>query len=354
MLINGHSSRGYRTLFFMIDELDAQILHALQLCPRVSFRRLATVLGASEQTVARRYHRLRRDGAVRVVGLQNPWTDRDAYWVCRIHAKPDRISQLADALVRREDVAHAHILSGWTELVCIIRAPLGEDREDTVLQRLPRMSSVIDVNVDLVLHTFGQPASTPWTGYGHRLSDEQAEQILAECAQHPSPRQLTRPAVDDRPILDALAENGRAPHSLLAKRTGWTAARVGRRLATLEASGALFYDTDLLPERVGYRLNAMLWLSVTPRYLHQVGEQIAAHPEIPFAAATSGHNNLVAVAICRDTHDLYRYLTNHLAPTKHVLTSDVRIRTQSLKQHGSVLAQGRLMNPTPPAPRNTR
>ena len=338
----------------MADVLDVQILHALQLSPRVSFRRIATVLGASEQTVARRFQRLRRDGVVRVVGLENPWTDRDVYWVCRIHAKPDRISQLADALVRRPDVAHAHILSGWTELVCIIRAPLGEDREDTVLQRLPRITSVIDVNVDLVLHTFGRPASTPWTGYGHRLSDEQAEQVLADCIQQPSPRQPTRPAVEDRPILDALAEDGRAPHSLLAERTGWTVARVGRRLATLEASGALFYDTDLLPERLGYRVSAMLWLSVTPRYIQQVGEEIAAHPEIPFAAAISGRNNLVAVAICRDTHDLYRYLTDHLAPIKHVLTSDVRIRTQFLKQHGSVIAHGRLINPKPPASRSPR
>ena len=129
---------------------------------------------------------------------------------------------------------------------------------------------------------------------------------------------------------------------------------VGRRLATLKASGALFYDTDLLPERLGYRLNAMLWLSVTPRYIHQVGEEIAAHPEIPFAAAISGRNNLVAVAICRDTQDLYRYLTDHLAPIKHVLTSDIRIRTQFLKQHGSIIAQGRLINPKPPAPRSAQ
>lgn len=41
----------------MIDRLDAQILHALQLAPRVSFRRIAAVVGATEQTVAWRYQR---------------------------------------------------------------------------------------------------------------------------------------------------------------------------------------------------------------------------------------------------------------------------------------------------------
>jgi DNA-binding Lrp family transcriptional regulator len=231
---------------------------------------------------------------------------------------------------------------------------LGENREDLVLQQLPRTTSVIDVNVDLVLHTFGQPASTPWTGYGHRLNADQAEQILADSVEHPSLMRPTRPTAEDRPMLDALAEDGRTPHSQLAERTRWTVARVGRRLATLESSGALFYDTDLLPERLGYRLNAMLWLSVTPRYINLVGEEIAAHPEIAFAAAISGRNNLLAVAICRDAQDLYRYLTDDLAPIKHVLSSDIRIRTQFLKQHGSVIAQGRLINPKPPAPRSAR
>src|ERR1700761_7832569 len=120
--------------FIVIDDLDAQILHALQLAPRVSFRRIAAVVGASEQTVARRYHRLRRDGVVRVVGLDNRWVYGEASWVCRMRSAPDRIPQLADALVRRPDVSHANVLAGWTDLVCVVRAPLGDSREDVLLQ----------------------------------------------------------------------------------------------------------------------------------------------------------------------------------------------------------------------------
>ncbi|OBH03966.1 AsnC family transcriptional regulator [Mycobacterium sp. E2699] len=333
----------------MVDALDGQILHALQISPRVSFRRIAAVTGATEQTVARRYHRLRRDGVVRVVGMQNPWAGDDddwAHWVCRIRAKPERIPQLADALIRRPDVSHANVLSGWTDLVCTIRAPLGENREDVVLQRLPRTNSVTGIDIDLVLHTFGQPPSTPWTGYGHTLDAEQAGQILAR-VEAPAPGQPSRPTAEDRPMLDALADDGRAPHSRLAERTGWSVARVRRRLATLEASGALLYDVDLLPERLGYHLSAMLWLTVAPRHLQRVGELIAAHDQIAFAAAVSGSKNLMAVAICRDVHDLYAYLTDRLAPIEGVLSYEVSVRTQRLKQHGSVIAHGRLMNPNP-------
>lgn len=331
----------------MIDQLDAQILHALQLAPRVSFRRIATVVDASEQKVARRYHRLRRDGVIRVVGLENRWVDSDASWVCRIRAAPGRIRQLADALVRRPDVSHANVLAGWTDLVCVIRAPLDDRREDVLLQLLPRTTSVTDITIDLVLHAFGHPASAPWTGYGHTLSAQQAEQILAERARQVSRDQRSLPTTEDRPMLEALAEDGRAPQSKLAARTGWSVARVGRRIAALEASGALLYEVDLLPERLGHQLSAMLWLTIAPSDIHRVGERIAAHDRIAFAGATSGSKNLMAIAICRDSADLYRYLSEQLGQIEEIISYEVNIRTQRLKQHGSLVTRGRLVNPRP-------
>lgn len=330
----------------MPDLLDAQILHALELSPRASFRRIAAAIGVSEQTVARRYYRLRREGSVRVIGLINPRVHGNARWVARIHARPDRIQLLAEALVRRSAVTYANITSGGTELVCMIQAPVDEVPEDVLIRQLPRSASVLNMSVDLVLHTFGEPLTSPWTCGGHRLTSEQAGQILADPASRASTGELITPTAEDRPLFEALADDGRAPQALLAERTGWSAARVARRIAALETSGTLFYEIDLLPERLGYRLNAMLWLTVSPQHLHDVGEQIAAHEEIAFTAAVSGHNNLIAIVVCRDVDDLYRYLAERLAAVTHVRTYDVSIRTQRLKQSASLVTYGRLVSPS--------
>lgn len=59
----------------------------------------------------------------------------------------------------------------------------------------------------------------------------------------------------------------------------------------------------------------MLWLTAAPQHVHRVGEQIAAHDQVAFAAAVSGSKNLMAVVICRDVHDLYEYLTTRLGPS---------------------------------------
>jgi DNA-binding Lrp family transcriptional regulator len=77
-----------------------------------------------------------------------------------------------------------------------------------------------------------------------------------------------------------------------------------RRIAALEASDTLAFDVDLLPNRLGFNVNAMLWLTTAPRHLAAVAEQVAAHDEIASVVAVSGRSNLLSVVICRDADDL--------------------------------------------------
>jgi len=332
-----------RRVFIVLDALDGKILHAIQLAPRVPFRRIAEVVEAPEQAVARRYRKLHRSGVVRVIGLLNPQVLGDSQWVVRVRAKPDDLPRLAEALVRRPEVTHANVLSGWTELVCIVRAPLGETK-DSILQRLPRTSTVLGLEVDLILRVFGEAARTPWTAYGHTLDAEQAALIQRDSSGTLS---IAPAAADDQdgPLFDALAADGRAPHARLAEHTGWSAARVKRRMAALEASGILAFDVDVLPERLGFYVSAMLWLTTPPRHLAAVAEKLAAHEEVASAVAVSGRNNLLVVVICRDAADLYRYVSERLAGINHIQSYDMSIRTQRLKQAASLIAHGRLIHP---------
>jgi DNA-binding Lrp family transcriptional regulator len=326
----------------MSSPIDSQILHALQLAPRASFRSIGEVIDTPEQTVARHYHRLRRDGVVRVIGVVNPRVYGGCQWVVRVHAKPDDLPRLSEALVRRPEVTHANVMSGWTELVCVIRAPLGDSGQG-LLHRLPRTSSVLALDIDLVLNVFGEPTTAPWTAYGRTLDADQAARLLPPAIANP-PSEPAAPSDEDLPLLDALAEDGRAPHAQLSAHTGWSPARVKRRLAALEASSTLTYDVDLLPSGLGFGVNAMVWLTTAPSHVADVGEQIAAHAEIASVVAISGRNNLMVVAICRDVEHLYEYLTQRLATVEHIQGYDVSIRAQRLKQVGSLIARGRLVS----------
>ena len=55
-----------------VDELDRQIIEALQQNGRESFRAIASRVGVSEATVRARYGRLTAEGILQVVGVTNP------------------------------------------------------------------------------------------------------------------------------------------------------------------------------------------------------------------------------------------------------------------------------------------
>lgn len=332
----------------MVRPNDGLILHALQLDPRVSFRRIAEVTGLAEQTVARRYHRLRRDGVLRVAGLVNPLLLGDAQWVARIRVKPDRLAQLADTLIRRSDIGYTSIQSGGTELLCIIQTPDSPGRTPSLLQQLPRAASVLDITVDLMLHRFGETTTTVWTAYGDKLTEPQVQQIVAGRYHHEESAggEPTVPAGDDTRLLEELANDGRASHAELARATGWSVPRVARHLVALERSGALLYDVDILPEQMGYNLSAILWLTLSPEHTHAVGSRLAEHDEVAFVAAITGRNNLMVVVICRDAQDLYRYLAGRFAAVPRIAGYEINIRTEVLKQSTSLVTQGRLINAT--------
>jgi DNA-binding Lrp family transcriptional regulator len=60
-------------------------------------------------------------------------------------------------------------------------------------------------------------------------------------------------------------------------------------------------------------MRTMLYLTVLPADLEAAGQALAAHPEVPFAAATTGRTNVYATVASPDAAALYRYLTTRVA-----------------------------------------
>ncbi|GAA4625006.1 Lrp/AsnC family transcriptional regulator [Actinoallomurus vinaceus] len=308
-----------------LDELDRHLVHALQLDGRAPFSKIAEVIGVSDQTIARRYRRLRTAGVARVVGAVDAPRAGLVSWALRVRATPDAAGAVAAALARRTDTYWVHLLSGGTEITCGTMARTPEERDNLLLQKLPRTGRVSSVTAHAILHLFaGGPGG--WSGV-HSLSEEQVARLRPE---PPSPDyEPIELSEADHALLSALSADGRAGHAELASVTGWSESTVRRRMDELRRAGVLFYDLDARSEAFGYHAEARLWVSVLPSELVAVGEAIGGHPEVTFAAATTGPTNLLVAVACRDTRHLYRYLTERvgaLEGVRHVETAPV-IRT---------------------------
>ena len=327
----------------MIDSIDRQIVHAMQVDGRAPFSRVATVLGVSEQTVARRWRRLRADGVVRVLGLATPDATEPS-WHIRVRVQPAAAGAVAEALARRPDVSWVSLTSGGAEITCSTRPRTPRQRDALLLDRLPRTVQVIDLNAFSVLHAY-VGGDYEWTAFEDPLTGEQ----IAALGQGPA-RTATAPTAldpEDEVLLAALATDGRLSYAELAGVTGWSESRVARRVEALRAAGTLYFDLEVANELLGHPVSAMLWLGVAPADLAHVGESLAREPETAFTAVVTGPANLMVAVICRDTAHLYRFLTERVGSLPvHTLETSTVLRR--VKQAGSLMDGPRLTDPEPP------
>lgn len=286
------------------------------------------MLDVSEHTVARRYRRLRANGILRVVGLLDGQRFGHTSWSVRLVCTPDAAGQVAEALARRDDTVWVRLLSGGTEIACGVQTGGDQDDDTLLLKKLPRTPRIVAMSAHATLHMFAG-----WRSRVAVLSDEQAERLRPA---RPYEMEISLSG-EDRALLRVLAQDGRAGYGELAAASGWSQTTVRRRLDQLRSGGALRFDVEIPPQALGHHAEAWLWMKVEPSALASVGAAMAAHPEADVVAATTGPTNLMAGVTCRDTRDLYRYLTERVAPLHGVRELETAPVIRTVKRAGSLL-----------------
>jgi DNA-binding Lrp family transcriptional regulator len=325
-----------------LDDLDAQIVRCLQLQPRAAFSLIGEVLAVSEQTVARRYRRLQRQGVLRVIAAVDPRALGQSDWLLRIKTRPDSTLDLGRALSQRADVAWVSVSAGGSELVCAVRSHTQEEREQLLVDRLPRTATVLELSAAVVLRRFAGGSASDWVGVRDALSATQQRRIGVDAAVR-NPR-TARATLDptDYALLDVLARDGRASITALARAAKTTEGRVSRRLAALFDTGVAYLDVDLAGAALGFPSSAYIWLTVPPALLESTCVALATHDETPFVAALSGRSNVVASVTCRDLDELYEYVTTKIAAIDGVQSMEISPVLRRLKQAGTLVDGDRL------------
>ncbi|MEE1826182.1 AsnC family transcriptional regulator [Streptomyces sp. BE20] len=300
-----------------VDELDQYLLRALQLDGRAPFSRIARDREVSERTVARRYRRLRGLG-LRITG--RPVSSRLGLsrWLLRLHCAPDAAGTVAGALARRSDTSWVTIASDGTELYCALDARSADELNALLLEKLPRTPRVLSVSAHCMMRVF-LGASSTW--HATRFGPQRTAAAVPSPAPSATPLDLD---TTDHILFKELARDGRASLPELAAAAHRSPSSIQRHLDRLRSAGALNLSVDFDPRLLGYRTAIRIWLNVAPAHLRIVGETLATHAQIAFAAATTGTSNLVASGIFRDPADLYDYIDRRISPlpgVRHIETA---------------------------------
>ncbi|GAA1950090.1 Lrp/AsnC family transcriptional regulator [Kitasatospora viridis] len=319
---------------------DLRLVRALQLAPRAGFARLAEVLGMHERTVARRYRRLHRAGVLRIFGVVNPLAVGHQLWQVRVRCRPDAAESLAAGLAARDDVAWVAVTAAGAEVLFAIRSHSAERSELLLTRGLPRSARVLDIGAGLVLHVFLGLGSQGWSELAGLLTPAEVEQLDVARGE---PEELA-PEPYDPAIVRVLAADGRATTARIAEAAGISEGRAARRLAALLRSRTVVIDLDLAHGAFGLTVGAQLCLTVAPARLREVGEALAALPEVGYVAALSGRENLVAAVACRDLRRLYEFTVDRVGALDGVVALEVLPYARVVKQSGGLLVDGRLVD----------
>ncbi|NRQ38044.1 Lrp/AsnC family transcriptional regulator [Nonomuraea sp. NN258] len=311
-----------------MDVLDRRLVAALQVCPRASWGEIGRAVGEHERTVARRLQRLISEGAVRVTAIYDDLRTGHGRPVhLHVQVRPGTVEHVAKALADRPDTRSVYSLTGAADLGCELVSPSREDLHEILTSQVTAIDGVVQTQTQVVLHTFRTVAE--W----HAPYLTEAE--LAELRPAPPPACL--PDQDglsplEQEIAELLAADGRIAFTAIAEHLDISVPTARRRVASLIERRLVLPRAEAEPALIGLEVEAMMWLKVRPHGLDQVGQGLAAHPNVRYCAATSGtHSLIVQVAVAHEA-ELYRFLTGVLGPFDEVTDVNLTLITRAYKR----------------------
>lgn len=299
----------------LLDTLERQIVAVLQVDARCSWRKAAAVLGESERTVSRKGSELLDSGMVSVCGIR----PKAAAVVVEMTCSPGTARAAAQALAQRPDTTFAYTVTGSGD--CVAEVLTDRQRLGTVLaEELPATIGLTHATSYPVLRYFR-------TIRGWLPQVLSTAQITALQTGRPLDTGSLDTAVElgksDSLLVEALCADGRATYEALARRIGVSEATVRRRTEWLLETNQVELRVVVEPAALGLPVEALLWIRATPRAVGGIGAQLAALPQVRYAAAIAGDYQIVADVTLEDASALYRFVTESAwaAETSSVDTS---------------------------------
>ena len=315
-----------------LSEPDRRIAAALQVNGRASWRRIAAALGAPESTVTRRGQQLLAARAVAVTGvLDHLRCGLGVSVYVRLRARPGRTLDVARAVAAHPRPRFVAVVAGSFDVTAEVVVEHHRDILD-VIGEFEAIDDVVETESMLVIRKFS--AFEEWSPHllDARAIDELREGREVVDYDHRSWTEPEKLSETELAIAAVLAADGRASYATVAQRTGLSESTVGRRVESLVERGCLRFRTLFESEVLGYDVEFLLWLTVDPGHIDEVGEHLAKHPSTRYVSAATGRHTLIAQGVLRGYGDLYPYTTEVVGRLPGVQSAELTLQVRALKR----------------------
>ncbi|MHC6177663.1 AsnC family transcriptional regulator [Glutamicibacter sp. X7] len=284
-----------------LNDLQRNIIAALQVDGRATWRKIATVLGEPERTVARYGASLLAERKVVVAAMRQ----HSSAMIVAFKCAPGTAQLACESLAQRNDTSYSYMLTGQNDVVAELH--YDGDVTETLTLQLPATPGVRQYVAYPVLKFF--KTIRAWTAGD--LTETQRRALAPEVTGEPrNLPDFEELSATDNLIISTLAQDGRASIESIARQVKLGESTVSRRLDWLLRSRQLSIRALVEPALLGRPVEALLWVQTSPRHLEDLGQRLAVLPEVRYAAAVAGDCQLIVDVTVRSQADLYRFISH--------------------------------------------
>ncbi|WP_040703875.1 Lrp/AsnC family transcriptional regulator [Nocardiopsis salina] len=319
----------------MLDDVDQQLVHALQISPRAHWSLVGGVLGIDAVTAARRWQRL---------------TDQGLAWVSAApgaglsgHAK----GCLAFVEVDCESGALLDVARAFTALPYVVTVEhVTGDRDllmTVMLEDVGTLSRWVAGHLDTmegVRSSRAYVAGAVFTEASRwrlrALTPRQAERIAQDV---PDPEPAGEPDALERKLMVALSADARVSYTALAQECGSSPDTVRRRVRRLFASRMVQARCEVSRPLSDWPTAIILWAQLPPDQVTEAAQRISSMREVRLCAGVAGRHNLMVAAWSRSVQDTQRFEAELVRTAPRLVVEDRSIALWPMKRSGHLLDQ---------------
>ncbi|MCB5169549.1 Lrp/AsnC family transcriptional regulator [Streptomyces bambusae] len=319
-----------------MDDMDRALVHALQLAPRASWERLAPVLGARPDTLARRWERLTGSGDawISALGLRTGRRSPCMAWV-EIGCTPGSAPAVGRALTDDPHTLGLEHVTGARDLLAFVAVPDLHALYRYLSLRVQRIPGVVTTRSSMV--TAVHYAPDRWRL--DLLNPAQVARLTDRPVRPPAVPGSTALTEEDRPLVLALSSDARRSVASLARQFGMSESTVRRRLARLETGHGLRFSCALAARLSGWPVAATVWAEVSEYEVADCAAAAAGIRETRMCMSVSGPWNFMISARLRAVEDLHRYTAELLRRLPGLRITDTAVALHTRKSEAQVLDQ---------------
>ncbi|MET9761972.1 winged helix-turn-helix transcriptional regulator [Streptomyces sp. NPDC006372] len=314
----------------VVSERDLELLHGLQIAPRVSWAEAGRILGSAPAALAERWERLHSAGLVWITAHRSGSHRGMVFALVEVDCVPRRRADVVRALCADRRVATVEESTRGRDLLLTVLTRDLADLTRLVLDDMPAIPGLERQRtaVCTAVHRDG----SNW-----RLDALNRYQAQAFAAAAIRPVPGVTPPPNAGPLIDALAQDGRRTAADLARVTGRNPATVRRQLPRLLSSGLIQFRCEVAQSVTTWPISSTWLARVAPADQKRTVDALATLPELRMCASTTGDANIAFTVWTHTTTDLI-HLEHRLGTTLPWLTiRDIGINLRTPKRMGRLL-----------------